>query len=119
MKFLLQFTVILISSLILQLFLPWLIVAIVAMAAGYLLSTEKGWHNFLAGFLAIVVLWTVAAMFFNFWGGSLIAGRLGRQFGLPAPGVTLPLISGMIGGIAGGLGALTGGALKDYFAKNA
>ena len=117
MKFLLQFGAILIGSLILQFFLPWFIVAIVAMAAGYFLSTEKGWKNFLAGFLAILLLWMVGALVANFWGGSLIAGRFGRQMGLPMEGFSLPLLSGVIGGIAAGLGALTGGSLKEFFVK--
>ena len=115
MKFLLQFAAVLVGSLALQLFLPWFVVVIVALIAGFFLSTESGFKNFLAGFLGVLILWVATAMIMNSGADGLIAERLGKQFGVPASGFVLPLISGLIGGIAGGLGSLTGGALKSFF----
>lgn len=117
MKFILQFAAVLIGSLVLQLFLPWFIVVVVALIAGFFLTTESGFKDFLAGFLGILILWIATAIILDQSSGALISERLGQQFGLPASGFLLPLIGGLIGGIAAGLGSLTGGALKGFFAK--
>jgi hypothetical protein len=65
--------------------------------------------NFGAGFLAIALLWAVSAMFKEFSAAAPLTERVAAIFMLNKP--LLFLVTAFIGGLVGGFGAMTGGAV--------
>jgi hypothetical protein len=112
MKFIFQVLAIMIVAFVLELFLPWYYIAVAAFIGGYILKSKA---NFLAGFLAIGILWSLYALLQSSVPSSLppndLADRVAKIFTLPGK-EWLILITGIIGGLVGGFAALTGSLLK-------
>lgn len=108
MRFIVQFIVIVITSHLSGLFLPWYGCAVVAFIAGYFLKSRL---NFLAGFLAIAILWTFNAWLADISSSSTLPLRTARLLGIHSVGL-LYLLTGAIGGLAGGFAAMAGATLK-------
>lgn len=104
------FIYIFVTSLILQFFLPWWIIGPVAFAfAGG--RSPNGWHAFRIGFLAIFSLWVIVALFKTLPNENLLANRVAQMLMLPDMKYNwfiMLLVTGLIGGIAAGLAALSG-----------
>ncbi|MCW5908525.1 MAG: hypothetical protein KIS94_11750 [Chitinophagales bacterium] len=108
-NFLPAFLLILIVSYALQLFLPWWIVALVALLAGFALK-QKAWAAFVAGFAAVFVLWGAYAFILSSANNHLLADKIAELM-KPLTGGNrnaLFIITGTLGGLVGGLGCLTG-----------
>ncbi|NEU08605.1 hypothetical protein GZH53_09810 [Flavihumibacter sp. R14] len=101
---------IIIVSLILQLFLPWWIIALIAFPLAFWKARSAG-HAFGSGFIAIFLLWVVMGLFKSFPNEHLLANRVGEMFMLP-PGssnwIFMLLATGIVGGLVGGISALAG-----------
>jgi len=108
MKFVIQFVAILVSAFIVQLFLPWYSLAVVAFAMGYFLKSNA---NFLAGFLAVGLLWFIKAWWADAGTTSELANRVAAILMVNSK-LVLMLITGVIGGLVGGMATLTGAILK-------
>ena len=108
MRFIVQFVVIVVISHLLGLFLPWYGCAAVAFVAGYFLKSRL---NFLAGFLAIAVLWTFNAWLADVSSSSTLPLRTAQLLGVQTVGL-LYLLTALIGGIVGGFAAMAGAPLK-------
>jgi len=99
---------------LLQLFLPWWIIAPACLIGGYLLATSAR-HAFKNGFGAVAVLWLAAALFFSLPNENVLANRVGQLFKLPPSDfnwLILALITAIIGGLVAGLAAATGFYLR-------
>jgi len=110
MKFIIQTIAIILAAYILELFAPWYSIAIAAFVFGYVLKSSA---NFIAGFLAIAVLWL-----FKMWITDLnaaenlnLAEAVSKIFPLNSKAL-LYLVTSFIGGLVGGFAALTGALLK-------
>ena len=104
------FFLIFVFSLITQFFLPWWIIGPVAFVIAAWKSLT-GRQAFLAGFLAIFTLWVVVALFKTLPNDNILANRVAQMFMLPPlkfNWIVMLLITGLTGGIAGGLAALSG-----------
>jgi hypothetical protein len=89
-----------------HLWLPWWIIAVVAMIISAAIGIRP-WISFLTGFLAGFILWAMMALFMHQIGDKLLASRMAMLLGnTPVP--ALFGITGLLGGILSGLGALTG-----------
>jgi hypothetical protein len=97
-------------ALLFQLVLPWWSITFAAAGVAYFLY-EKPAKAFLSGFLGIFLLWFTLALIINFMNDGVLAGRLANLFSLPSPYLTI-LITGLLGGLTGGLAALTGTMLR-------
>ncbi|MDP5171651.1 MAG: hypothetical protein NWR72_15500 [Bacteroidia bacterium] len=128
MRFLLRFILILLFSWLLQLFLPFWSVAIVAFVVGLLLSQKRkkrlyGRNTpparaFLAGFLAIFLLWGVRALLLDLGNESLLSLEIFTIIfqspeALPYPSYVMIALSATIGGLLGGLSAMSGNLLGE------
>ncbi len=99
-----------IICLILQFFLPWWIIALVAFVMAFWKSKSAG-HAFGAGFSAIFLLWIIMALIHSIPNENLLANRVGQMLMLPDLSynwIIVMLITGIIGGLAAGLSALAG-----------
>ena len=107
MKFFTQVAVIIIGAIILEMILPWWSIAIAAFLAGYALKSKA---NFLAGFLAIALLWITKAWLIDSAGLVPLAEKVAAIFSLTKP--LLLLVTGLIGGLVSGFAAMAGASLK-------
>lgn len=107
MKIAVQFLFILILGFILELFLPWWSIAIAAFAGGMIFNSK--W-NFLVGFFAIALLWTMKALIIESNAAATLTDRVASIFMLSKP--LLFLVMAVIGGLVGGFAAMTGSALQ-------
>ncbi|MGC3948795.1 MAG: hypothetical protein QM762_30565 [Chryseolinea sp.] len=108
MRFIAQFIVIVITSHLLGLFLPWYGCAVVAFLAGYFIKSRQ---NFLAGFLAIAVLWTFNALIADLSSSSTLPLRVAQLFGTSSV-IVVYLCTAVGGGLVGGFASMSGAMLK-------
>jgi hypothetical protein len=87
--------------------LPWWCIAVAAFVAA-LAIPQKTSKAALAGFLGIFLLWLVLAFVIKNKGGDLIATQIAYILKLNGNTILLIFVTGLIGGLVGGLGALTG-----------
>ncbi len=107
MKFLIQLILIAVLAFILELLLPWWSIAIAAFMGGIAFNTRA---NFAAGFLGIALLWLLYALMMDFNSAAPLAERVSKVLFISKP--VLLLVTGVIGGLVGGFGAMAGGALR-------
>ncbi|MFQ5602829.1 MAG: hypothetical protein ACE5HS_06130 [bacterium] len=101
---------ILVAGFVAELVLPWWSIALVALVVGWWRS-QSGWRAFWAGFVGIGLLWLATAGYFHFSSGGILTTRVGEMFHISIP-VLLLFISAVIGGLVGGLAAMTGYQLR-------
>lgn len=105
--------ILLVASLLLQLVSPWwwTFVPLIVLLAYLLRSRNWLARPFLTGFVAIFLLWGGAALWQDLGNEGLLSYRMAGLFSLPS-GWMLVLITGLIGGLLGGLAAWTGSAMN-------
>ena len=108
MKIFIQVVAIIFMAHLLAMFLPWYCIAIAPFILGYLLKSER---NFLAGFLAIAILWMFNAWLLDASSSSDLPQRVAMIFSLQRTAL-LYLLMGTLGGLVGGFAALTGSLLR-------
>ncbi len=108
MRFVIQMVIILAIAFFMELFMPWWSVAVAAFIGGLLLPTRM---NFLAGFLAIGLLWLMKALVTELSANSDFADRVARIFMLSNKTILLIVTFALIG-LVGGFAAMTGSALR-------
>lgn len=104
---------------LLQLFLPWWIIGIVASAMAAW-QARSGKHAFRGGFVAIFLLWMVMSLWRSLPNENILANRVGQMLMLPDWSFTwvfVVLITSLIGGLAAGLAALSGYLSRKAFPK--
>lgn len=106
MRFLFLSLSILLTAALVQVFLPWYSLPLVALGLGWLFRLDAG-KSFLAGFLAGFFLWGAYAWFLNDLNDGILAARIGQLFGGLSAAVMV-LVTAAFAGMFGGLGALTG-----------
>lgn len=110
------FVIILILSLIANFFVAWWAVAIIAFLAAYFLGQTSA-QAFWSGFLAVFLVWTVLALFKSVPNDHIMAARMSELLHLPHWGFIL-VITAFIGGLTGGLAALSGELIQKLFKKD-
>lgn len=90
-----------------QLFLPWWAIVIVAAIVGFLFKFENSIWSFIAGFLAVLLLWSGYATYLDIGNAHILSERMGNLFGNISSGSVI-LLTGLIGGLVGGFFAMTG-----------
>lgn len=107
MKFLFSIISIILLGGIAQLFLPWWSLVVITFLVAFAFRLNA-WGGFFAGFLGIFLLWAIYAFFLNQANEGLLASRMGDLFSLPGGALGVLIISALVGGLLGGLGAVTG-----------
>lgn len=104
---------IIILGFICQSYLPWWSIVLVAFVIGAF-TKDSGIRAFAIGFVGVALLWGIYAAFINNQNDSILANRMGELFG-GMSAISLVLITAIIGGLVGGLGALTGNLGRKMF----
>jgi len=111
------FLIILILSFAGGYFLPWWIVAIAAFGAAFFIGKTSA-QSFWSGFAAVFIGWTVLALFKSIPNDHILASRVVLLFPLPHNWIWLLAITAIIGGLVGGMAALSGVLLKKAVSKS-
>jgi hypothetical protein len=96
-------------------FLPWWVVAIAAFLPALFIGKTPA-RSFLSGFSAVFIVWTILALFKSVPNDHILVKKVATLFQLPN-WILLLLITALIGGIVGGMSALSGVMLKRVFVK--
>lgn len=115
MKFILKVILIAALAYITELFLPWWAVVLCGFLVGALIPTA-GYNSFLSGFLGVGLLWLIFAFALHNQSDGILTTRVAQLFSLGQPALIL-VVCALIGGLAGGLGALCGSQFYRLFVK--
>jgi len=107
MKFIIQLLITIVVCFILQSFLPWWTMAVGAFTVAYLVG-NKGFPAFIAGFIAVAILWLGMAFYIDALTNSILTEKINRLLPINAFVVTL-----IVGGLVGGFASLTGALMKS------
>ena len=106
-RFSIQLLGITILASVLELFLPWWSIAVAAFAGGFIFRSGQ---NFIAGFLAIALLWLITAVIIDTSSAAPLADRVAKIFMVDK--IVLFVVTTLIGGLIGGFAATAGSALR-------
>lgn len=108
-NFLITFFTVAIAAYLLQPFLPWWIVAVIAFAVGFLVK-QHAIAAFSASLLGVFTLWVVYAFTLSAANDHLLAGKIAALLGPLTGGsvVVLFILTGLVGGLVAGLAGLCG-----------
>jgi hypothetical protein len=116
MKFILKIVFTIATAYLMQMYMPWWSVVIAAFVISLILSSN-GLSSFFAGFLGVGLLWFFLAWRVDMATESILTEKVAALFSLPN-NFLLILITGVIGGLVGGFGALAGSHLRSIFMKD-
>ncbi|MCB0638100.1 MAG: hypothetical protein KDC54_15830 [Lewinella sp.] len=102
----------LLLAVLLHQFLPWYAIAIAGFAAAIIFTPRSSWLAFVLPLLLGALVWGGYAYYLDQLNDSLLAIRLGETFGGISP-LNLVQLTALLGGIYGGLGALTAFYLRQ------
>ena len=108
------FLIILVLSFVGSLFLPWWVVAIAAFL-GALIVGKKSGQAFLSGFAAVFFLWIILALIKASQMITCWPAVSCKLFPLPDNWIWVLVVTGIIGGLVGGMAALWGVLVKKIF----
>lgn len=114
MKFFVSILLIALVAFTCGLYFPWWSIAIASFIVA-ILVVQRPFRSFFAGFIAVFVLWLLLVLRINSENDGILAHRVGLIIGVGEP--MLMLITALIGGVVGGLGALTGSLCFSFFKK--
>ena len=112
MKFLTATILTAILSFVSGLFLPWWGIAIVALAVAALIHQQplRAW---LSGFLGVFILWAGLAWWIDMQNQSVLSHKVASILPLGGNTIAIIAVTGFIGGLVGGLAALSGSFLRS------
>lgn len=102
-----SFLIIVLLSVLAQLVLPWWSVALVAFAVCFWRS-QTGMQAFWAGFAGIASVWQLYALFIHIQNDGILTGRMSQLLFKANSPIVLLELTVLIGGLIGGLAALSG-----------
>ncbi|MBK0378650.1 hypothetical protein [Mucilaginibacter segetis] len=109
------FPIILLLAFVSGFFLPWWVPCLMAFIAALFFGKTSG-QSFWAGFAGLGVAWLALALLKSFPNEHILATRVAHLFHLPH-WLLLLTVTVIIGGLAGGMSALSGLLVKRVFDK--
>ncbi len=100
-----------------QLFLPWWVGILVAAAIGLLVDFKQKRAAFLIGFGGMASLWLACLLWIDIRSRFILSSKIAAIFSLPIGTAGSWILTALVAGISGGLGALTGNLLRRIFIK--
>ena len=110
MRFLLATILTALLGFIAGMFLPWWSIAIVSFLVALLIKQSPG-RSFLAGFLALFILWGWLAAWIDTKNESILSKKIAQIFSLGESSLALILVRAVVGALVAGFAALSGASL--------
>jgi hypothetical protein len=111
MKLLVSIIVTALAAFALGLFFDWWTIALAAFVVACLIH-QKNLFAFLSGFGGIFLLWFLHAVILNSANDGVLGGRIAQVLPLGGSTFLLILFGAVVGGLVGGLSALSGSMLR-------
>ena len=112
MKFFVALLLTALLAFISGLFLPWWGFAITSLLVAILVHQKAG-KAFLAGFLAVFILWAALAWWIDMKNNGLLSKKIASVLPLGGNAILLILVTGFIGGLVAGMAAMSGSFLRS------
>lgn len=113
MKFFLSIITTVIACLLVSLvsFLPWYSFVVVAFLIA-IVAKQQPFKSFLSGFIALFLLWVIWSLIKDIPNQHILSTKVANILPLKGNVTLLVIITGLVGGLLGGFGALTGSFIK-------
>lgn len=98
-----------------EMYFPWWSVVVVAFLINAIIYT-KGGSSFLSGFLGVGLLWLVIAWNIDADNASLLSSMVSKILRVNST-IAILALTFLVGGLAGGFGALAGSHFKNLIRK--
>ena len=109
------FLIILLLTVLSGYVLPWWVAVIITFAASFYFGNKPG-IAFISGFGGMAIAWIIMALIKSIPNDNLLATRVAHLFFLPN-WIVLLLVTALIGGLIGGMAALSGTLVKGALKK--
>lgn len=116
MKFIVSLVLIALLSFAVSLYLPWWSIAIVSFIVP-LVIWQKAYISFVAGFIALLILWGGLAWYISSSNNNILAQKIAVLVAKKNDPFTLIAITALIGALVAGFAALTGSLLRSLIWK--
>ncbi len=114
MKFWISLFATALLSFVAGIYLPWWSIGIVAFLIA-LVMPLRPWKNFIAGFLGVFLLWIGLTMWIDQANGGILTARMAIVLPVGGNVIYLHLLTALVGGLVGGLAALSGCYVRAVF----
>ncbi|MEO1053509.1 MAG: hypothetical protein AAFX87_22935 [Bacteroidota bacterium] len=114
MKFLFKIICIALLGYLVQLFLPFWSLALVAFLVNIIIKT-KGFAAFAAGFISGILLWSAKAYLIDMNTNSILTEKMAKIFSLSSP--MLILVTGLVAALVTAFASLTGHQFNTLFER--
>ena len=111
MKFIVSLLLTALLSFAAGLYLPWWSIAICAFVVSVLII-QQPFRAFLAGFGGVFLLWLVLSWAIDVANNEILSYKIAQIFPLGGISFLLILVTAIVGGLVGGLAALSGSYLR-------
>jgi hypothetical protein len=108
---------VLILGIFAQFILPWWVVGLVGFYVGCFVFDSPA-KSFAYGFAALSLLWGMYAGILSYTNGGTVTSAISNMMGSKVSGTQLIYLTGIIGGLVGGMGAMTGTLFRRLFHKD-
>lgn len=112
MKFFAALVITALLSFIAGLYLPWWGIAIASFITAICVYQKAGFA-FLSAFFGLLLLWCGLAFWIDTQNESILSARISELLGVGNNSFLLILITGVVGGLVGGLAAMSGSFLRS------
>jgi len=112
MKWITSLLLIALLSLAAELYLPFWSVALISFGVVAAIP-QTSWKAFLCGFAALFLLWSCLAFYMDAQNNQILSSRVSLLFLKIKSPILLVLVTGFLGGIVGGMGALSASFLRS------
>lgn len=96
------------------LYLPWWSIAPVAFLIAAAMP-QRPWKSFSGAFLGVFLLWIGLTWWIDRENGGLLSGRMAQVLPVGGKVLYLHLLTALLGGLVGGLAALSGTYVRSIF----
>ncbi|HAP68930.1 MAG TPA: hypothetical protein DCR04_04275 [Flavobacteriales bacterium] len=118
MNLLIRIVLIVVLSAVAQTYFPWWSAVVVALIVETVLGKGSNSTSFFSGFYGLAIPWMVLALYIDNKSESVLSIRILELFQLPQFRVVIIVLTGLVGGLVGGLGSVAGGWIKDAFLQS-
>ena len=115
MPFIIKFILIGILGFLVSFVLPWWSFLIVGFVVAFLMPGNN-FNALLSGFLGAGIVWLVRAWKIDVETASIMSQKIVQLFPVEDTNM-LVILTGLIGGLSGGMGAFTGNSFRQLFLK--
>jgi hypothetical protein len=112
MKFLTATLLTALLAFISGLFLPWWFIAITSLIVALIVHQRAG-KAFASGLLGMMLLWSGLAWWITIKNHGILSAKIANVLPLSGNTFLLILVTGLVGGLVGGFGAMTGSYLRS------